>query len=72
LYRWVSQFTSWAFGHRLRTAGLLGSMGTIGDCYDNSMVESFFGSMQLGLLDGQPWRTRQDLANAIVEWIEAW
>jgi len=29
-----SQYTSWAFGHRLRDAGLLGSMGTIGDCYD--------------------------------------
>jgi putative transposase len=29
-----TQFTSWAFGHRLRTAGLLGSMGSIGDCYD--------------------------------------
>ena len=27
-----SQYTSWAFGRRLRAAGLLGSMGTIGDC----------------------------------------
>jgi transposase InsO family protein len=38
-----SQYTSWAFGDRLHTAGLLGSMGSIGDCYDNSLVE-FFGS----------------------------
>jgi putative transposase len=67
-----SQYTSWAFGHRLRTAGLLGSMGSIGDCFDNSMVESFFGSMQLELLDRQQWHTRQELANAIFEWIEAW
>lgn len=67
-----TQYTSWAFGHRLRSAGLLGSMGSIGDCYDNSMVESFFGSMQLELLDRQPWATRQQLANAIFEWIEAW
>src|SRR5690606_26206313 len=29
-----SQYTSWAFGQRLRNAGLLGSMGTVGDCYD--------------------------------------
>jgi putative transposase len=36
-----SQYTSWAFGQRLRTAGLLASMGTVGDCYDNSMMESF-------------------------------
>lgn len=34
-----AQYTSWAFGQRIRTAGLLGSMGTIGDCFHNSMVE---------------------------------
>jgi putative transposase len=66
-----AQYTSWAFGHRLREAGLLGSMGSIGDCYDNSMVESFFGTMQLELLDRQTWTSRQALANAIFEWIEA-
>jgi putative transposase len=36
-----SQYTSWAFGQRLRTAGLLASMGTVGDCYDNAKMESF-------------------------------
>ncbi len=66
-----AQYTSWAFGHRLRQAGLLGSMGSIGDCYDNSMIESFFGSMQLELLDRHKWTTRQELASAIFEWIEA-
>ncbi len=40
-----STYTSWAFGRRLRVAGLLGSMGTIGDCFDNSAVESFFGTL---------------------------
>jgi transposase InsO family protein len=43
--------TSWAFGGRLRAAGLLGSMGSIGDCFDNSVAESFFGTLQLELLD---------------------
>lgn len=66
------QYTSWAFGRRLRQAGLLASMGSIGDCYDNSMIESFFGTMQRELLDRQQWATRQQLANAIFEWIEAW
>ena len=66
-----SQYTSWAFGQRLRTAGLLGSMGSIGDCFDNALAESFFSSMQVELLDRQRWRTRQELANAIFEWIEA-
>jgi putative transposase len=66
------QYTSWAFGQRLRAAGLLGSMGSVGDCYDNSLAESFFGTLQLELLDTRTWATRQELANAIFEWIEAW
>jgi putative transposase len=67
-----AQYTSWAFGRRLRTAGLLGSMGSIGDCFDNSVVESFFGTLQLELLDQHHWTDRQQLASAIFEWIECW
>ncbi|MGB8963758.1 MAG: IS3 family transposase [Pseudonocardiaceae bacterium] len=67
-----TQYTSWAFGQRLRTAGLLPSMGTIGDCYDNSMMESFWGTLQLEVLDTRIWETRHELANAIFEWIECW
>ncbi len=67
-----SQYTSWAFGQRLRAAGLLASMGTVGDCYDNAMMESFWGTMQLELLDSKVWATRDELANAIFEWIECW
>lgn len=67
-----SQYISWAFGQRLRTAGLLASMGTVGDCYDNAMVESFWGTLQLEILDTKQWKTRDDLANAIFEWIECW
>jgi putative transposase len=67
-----SQYTSWAFGQRLRATGLLASMGTVGDCYDNAMMESFWGTMQLELLDTKEWRNRDELANAIFEWIECW
>lgn len=67
-----TQYTAWAFGKRVRDAGLLGSMGTVGDCYDNSMMESFWGSMQLELLDTRAWKTRDELAAAIFEWIECW
>jgi putative transposase len=67
-----SNYTSWAFGRRLRGNGLLGSMGTIGDCFDNSVAESFFGTLQLELLDEQRWKSRRQLAQAIFEWIEAW
>jgi putative transposase len=48
-----SQFTAWAFGQRLRTAGILPSMGSVGDCYNNSMMESLWGTLQLEILDTQ-------------------
>jgi putative transposase len=67
-----AQYTSWAFGRRLRDAGLLGSMGTVGDCFDNSVAESFFGTLQLELLDEHRWPSREQLAGAIFEWIECW
>jgi putative transposase len=67
-----SQYTSWAFGRRLRAAGLLGSMGSIGDCFDNAMAESFFSTIQRELLDEHHWETRAELASAVFEWIEAW
>ena len=67
-----SQYTAWAFGQRLRSAGLLGSMGRVASALDNSMMESFFGTLQLELLDRQPWTTRAELARAIFEWIEGW
>lgn len=67
-----TQFTSWAFGRRIRLAGLVGSMGSVGDCYDNALIESFFGTLQLELLDEQRWESRTQLASAIFEWIEAW
>ncbi len=66
-----TQYTSWAFGQRLRNAGLLGSMGTVGDALDNAMAESFFGTLQLELLDRRTWQTRRELAQAIFEYIEA-
>ena len=66
-----TQYTSWLFGNRLREAGLLGSMGKVASAYDNALMESFFGSMQIELLDRRTWTTKAELANAIFEWIEA-
>ena len=73
--RWLTPITdpspgSRAFGRRLRSAGLA-SMGSVGDCFDNSVAESFFGTLQLELLDQARWSTRHELALAVFEWIEA-
>ncbi|NYH51381.1 transposase InsO family protein [Nocardiopsis arvandica] len=46
------------------------SMRSIGDCYDNAVIESFWSRMQVELLDRRRWRTRLDLANAIFEYLE--
>lgn len=51
-----SQYTSWAFTSRVHEAGLIASMGSVGDCYDNAMMESFWSGMQIELLDSQPWQ----------------
>ena len=65
-----TQFTSWAFTERARQSGLVPSMGSIGDCYDNAMIEAFWSRMQVELLDTRRWKTRVELANAIFEYIE--
>ncbi|WP_082918892.1 IS3 family transposase [Cellulosimicrobium sp. I38E] len=45
-------------------------MGSIGHCYDNAVIESFWSSMQVELLDRRRWRTRLELANAIFEYLD--
>ncbi len=64
-----AQYTSRAFGQRLRAAGILGSMGSIGDAFDNAMAESFFSTIQRELFDTRTiWPSREELASAIFEW----
>ena len=50
--------------------GLVASMGTVGDCYDNAPMESFWGSMQIELLNRQRWRTVLELSGAIADWLD--
>jgi len=64
------QFTSWAFTRRAQDSGLVLSMGSIGDCYDNAVIESFWGRVQTELLNRRRWRTRIELANALFEYLE--
>jgi transposase InsO family protein len=66
------QFGSWTFTRRAKESGLLASMGSIGDFYDNSMIESFWSRMQVELLDRKKWNTRIELANAMFEYLEIW
>jgi len=47
-------------------------MGRVASSVDNSMIESFWSTMQRELLDQRRWDNQQQLATAIFEWIEAW
>jgi transposase InsO family protein len=65
-----TQFTAWTFTDRAKRSGLLPSMGSVGDCYDNAMIEAFWSRMQVVLLNTRRCKTRVELANAIFEYIE--
>ena len=65
------QYTSLAFGRRCKQAGIAPSMGSVGDCYDNSMAESFFATLECELLEQQPtFRNRTDARIAVFDFIE--
>lgn len=64
------QYTSLAFGRRLQQAGLVASMGSVGDALDNAVAESFFATLECELLDRYHWPTRQALRSAVFDFIE--
>ena len=65
-----AQYTAIAFGRTLKEAGILGSMGTVGDALDNAVAESFFATLETELFDRYTWSSRQELTSAIFEYIE--
>ena len=65
-----AQFRSRAFVGRLKHYKMVGSMGRVGACGDNAMMESFFSLLQKNVLDRQRWRTRAELTSRIVNWTE--
>ena len=63
------QFTSWSFSQNLKHHELLGSMGTVVDCFDNAPMESFWGTMQIELLNRKTLMTYVELATAMADYI---
>jgi putative transposase len=66
------QYTSIAFGVRCTQAGVRPSMGSVGDCYDNAMCESFFATLECELLDRHRFRNQVEARLAVFEFIEGW
>jgi putative transposase len=66
------QYTSLAFGRRLRQAGVAASMGSRGDCYDNAAAESLWATLDRELLQHHHFHTRDDARLAVFDFIEGW
>lgn len=64
--------TAIAFGTRCTQLGIRLSMGSVGDCYDNAMMESFFSSLEAEVLDRNRFRTREEARRAIFSWMAGW
>jgi putative transposase len=64
------QYTSLAFGRRCREAAITPSMGSVGDCFDNAMAESFFATLECELLDRHRFATRTQARVAVFDYLE--
>ncbi len=66
------QYTSIAFGKRCQQMGVRPSMGSVGDCYDNAMAESFFATLECELIERSSFRTTAEARMGVFEFIEGW
>jgi putative transposase len=66
------QYTSFAFGKRCREAGVMPSMGRVGDAYDNAMAESFFATLEREVIDRQRFRSQIEARMSVFTWLESW
>jgi len=67
-----TQYTSITFGGRCREMGVRPSMGSVGDCFDNAMAESFFATLECELLERRRFKTQAEAEIAVFDFIEGW
>jgi putative transposase len=66
------QYTAIDFGRRCREAHVRPSMGSVGDCYDNALCESFFATLECELLERVTLHTPAEARAAVFEFLEGW
>jgi transposase InsO family protein len=66
-----AQYTSGDYTQTLDDAGVLASIGSVGDALDNALAESFVDSFKTELISDRVWRTHAQLEFATVEYV-AW
>ncbi|MBA3264380.1 MAG: transposase [Thermoleophilaceae bacterium] len=64
-----AQYTSIDYTQTLADHGVLASVGSVGDAYDNALAESFVDSFKTELIADRAWPTRSQLELAVVEYI---
>jgi len=64
-----TQYASKAFRKLLRINGLKGSMSRKGDCWDNAVVESFFGSLKQERVQWRNYQTRYEAQQDILHYV---
>jgi putative transposase len=64
------QYTAIAFGQRCKEAGVRPSMGSVGDCYDNAMCESFFATLECELIEREAFSNRSEARLAVFDYVE--
>ena len=67
-----SNYTSFRFSQHLGDHGILASMGSVGDSYDNALMENFFSTLKTELVYRRSWRTRDEAENALFAYIDGW
>jgi putative transposase len=65
------QYTSFDYTQLLDDHDVLGSIGTVGDAYDNAAAESFVDSFKTELIADRSWTSRSQLELAVLEYV-AW
>ena len=64
------QYTATSFGQRCQVAGVIPSMDSRGDCYDNAITEAFFATLECELLARHTFRTHAEARTALFAYIE--
>ncbi len=67
-----SQYACASYRAVLDAHGITPSMSRPGNCYDNAMAESFFGTLKTELVHRTRYRTRAQARTSVFEWIECW
>jgi transposase InsO family protein len=64
-----SQYASADFQALLQRYGMRGSMSRKGNCWDNAVTETLFGSLKVERLHGMRFETRRQAKDEVVDWM---